>query len=1576
MKTKLLVSVSLVTLLNSAPVAHAEFDFLWVPQLCIAWCSPPPDPFTEAQKAAILAPKNPSPPPASTPAPQPTVLAPPPPTPTLSAPISVNQDVSLRATLADTLASEYQAMAARGDISQKMADTFAKADRVVAAGAGNVVAAGAGNVVAAGAGNVVAAGAGNVVAAGAGNVVATGGGNLIGAVILERLAKNNVISQDQADKIIAAGGGNIVAAGGGNLIGHDGASVVGTAGGSLAAVLQGAGISGAQADKVSHMITSDGASLVTFSKSAIVAAGGGNLIGHDGASLIGHDGAGLIGLVSHDGGSLVSHDGGSLVGHDGGGLIGNAGGALVSTNGGNLVSNAGGTLIRGPSLYKALNVDSSPEGAMDAIISARTTRDLLVKNIAVGAARLATNPNDVESQKKLVSDQAKLAVMDDPTGKGFAKTATTLVGAWQQTLKDAQGAADKQGALVKSDLNIINTTTNPEVKAQMLDKYRKDLADLEPMDQAIKDMNLKVQAASSDLSKYAAALKDAGGTKDAAAVNAIAQVNAQVDAAAKNAAAADLAIGKDRASVAGLPPRGTPVTVSQPAYVPTAEQVAASAAAAGNAAAAKVNADTALKAAADLQNVLGNRPGNLQDRLKVDVQLQDAGVKAAEVKYQAADAAVKAAEAKGGMSRGALNNLRDAAAAAHKDMMFVQDLQKNNYATKNATANFADTDLQTAKAAVAALTALAGTIAPTDKGQLDNVNGALGTAKVLQQAAQARSDQLNADAQLAKLTAARGDPAEISRLQAVSAKSQADLANIVKGNQQVAQAAGLAPKTGAAALIGSDNPTTITGALDGLIARTDYKGVAQKANTNLQTANQATNDIANAIKAAADKARINAPTLSAASTSTNARAAPVGAPPPATAATTNPAPGTATTPVATTAATQAPATAATPPKQPLASAAELVAAANVPPAKDLAAAEALVNGRMAQMATFTQDMATYQAQLATTTDPVKRQGLQAAIDSNKFMQSAVQVMLDQAQKQVITLGAAQQTSTSKATPWAPVPVAAVAAAAVAAVVVEHTVQDTIDPRIPVLAQKIALQQPLKPEDTKTLMTEAGKVFSDLPAGTQKVLAQVTADAVQKGKVAVDQTTSNTIKSAVANLPTAARQAGEQAILGGMQGQLKDLQQERSGLLAKLDATKNPSQKLSIQAQITENQNKQATQQAAIAKASGQFASYEKSAAPATAPGTQQANAPTSTTPAATPSAAPSSAAAPANPPAVIPAAGANPTAGGTATAAAAPAMSQADVARLTQSGPPQLALMAKLRDQATTPAQKAIWQKSIEEFEPLVKAAQRQATLTPATPAAAPSAASATQQANTAPAAPAPTSAPAARPAAPNLASAPANPPVVTPGAGANPTGGGAPVTVAPAAKTVTVTPTTTPTTPAAPTANAPAAKTVTATPTAPKDDVKTTAPVAPVANTPAAKTVTATPIAPKDDVKTTAPVAPVANAPAAKTATPTATPTTLKVDAKTTSTPTAAPVAPGAKTVTVTPSVTPTTPTVAPAAKTVAVTPTTPKVEAPKAPPKVEQPKTAVVVPNKPPVVVKPVVPVVKPPCPINPVTHAPSAC
>ena len=262
------------------------------------------------------------------------------------------------------------------------------------------------------------------------------------------------------------------------------------------------------------------------------------------------------------------------------------------------------------------------------------------------------------------------------------------------------------------------------------------------------------------------------------------------------------------------------------------------------------------------------RPADFDTRVAVDVKGAAMAVSDADAKSKATQAlltaanngdpqgTVAAALGKPGqkLTQNDLAILRDKAVADSKASFFQQDLAAGGYAEKYARANFADADLASAKAARDTLTTLAGKV--TDPAQLATLNAAIATATVVQQAAQAKSDQLNADASIVRLQASIRDGnqtdaqkqqswAELARLQGVSTTSQATLATIVKNNPQVAPVAAVAANNVAGGTL-----VPIVDALKNAVVAPALKQLSRQATTAAQAATAAVQQANTAVQQA------------------------------------------------------------------------------------------------------------------------------------------------------------------------------------------------------------------------------------------------------------------------------------------------------------------------------------------------------------------------------------------------------------------------------------------------------------------------------------------------------------------------------------------------------------------------------------------------------------------------------------------------------------------------------------------------------------------------------------------------------
>lgn len=385
-------------------------------------------------------------------------------------------------------------------------------------------------------------------------VIAAGAGNLQGALIVDRLLANGLITSDQAAKIIASGGGNVIAQGGGNVIAQGGGNVLGNngtnviaqgggnviaqGGGNVIAVLQKAGLSAAQIANVSAVISNDGGSLIIAANSAIAqAARSAGLVSNAGGTLIGSDGAGKPA-------SGILNDAG----------IGNTGGKIVSNDGATLVAlaKAGSLIASGGGNARSLMDVDDPKAAIDTMIK----KDVLAAKLTKDMDTLQKNPNDKKLQDAVLNEQVQLAKIVDPSGTGLVKNTQTQVDGWQKSMADAKSAADSQRDIVKRDEDYLKT--HPEDK-QFQDKYKADLAALQTKDQAVKDAGQKVNDGTASLTKLVGALQKDGSLSANDAKTLVATASAQQLTAAQTISLGDGNLSKvtTAIAVAAVPPVAT-----------------------------------------------------------------------------------------------------------------------------------------------------------------------------------------------------------------------------------------------------------------------------------------------------------------------------------------------------------------------------------------------------------------------------------------------------------------------------------------------------------------------------------------------------------------------------------------------------------------------------------------------------------------------------------------------------------------------------------------------------------------------------------------------------------------------------------------------------------------------------------------------------------------------------------------------------------------------------------------------------------------------------------------------------------
>ena len=775
-----------------------------------------------------------------------------------------------------------------GIISKDMADQATA--KLVSAGGGNIVSAGGGNIVSAGGGNVisndggsilaanalalipaagnlkaqiasalVSSGGGNIVSAGGGNIVSAGGGNLqqranaiiqTNANIAAGMQQAGLINGAQVialNQLVAAGGGNIVSAGGGNIVSAGGGNIVSAGGGNLVGPSGGTMVSTNGGNIVSagggNIVSAGGGNLVaagggnfTLSTAAasIVSAGGGNIVSAGGGNLVSAGGGNLVSagggnLVSAGGGNLVSAGGGNLVSAGGGNLLSTASGSLVSAGGGNLVSAGGGNLVSaGGGNLQVANINSLLAGSGDKLIGAalvtaggRGTMDLSDKGAAVANVLTAT----------LVGQKAMTDVQN---------ASQALTNASAQVKSDAQGLSD---ALKKYGTNDQTGTVK-----QFQDSLDKHEAALKPL--AV-DLAIKVTLVPATDPAAVKTLQDLASKAGTAVKQNVDAANTIHDVAVRDAvAAATGPTAQDRAAAAAA-------TAAATAAFNTAQVAAANAQSVASA------ADAAYKTVS--QGVI--RPADAVSRVGVDLVGADNVVGTLKAKSDATQALLAAAN-KGNppMSTNDLNLLRTQAVSDSKAYFYQKDMADNGYAEKYARANFSDENLTSAKAAVATLTALP---KPTDPAALATLNKAIAAATTVQQASQAKSDQLYADARIVQLQASNRDGAnvtdaqkdqnraEITRLQGVSAASTATLATIVQTNPANPALAAVAAnnfgslkttdfdysatKTGGPIkqVSGAPVPVPVVAALTSAVVIPALAQVSQSATAAVQTANAA-----------------------------------------------------------------------------------------------------------------------------------------------------------------------------------------------------------------------------------------------------------------------------------------------------------------------------------------------------------------------------------------------------------------------------------------------------------------------------------------------------------------------------------------------------------------------------------------------------------------------------------------------------------------------------------------------------------------------------------------------------------------
>jgi hypothetical protein len=712
---------------------------------------------------------------------------------------------------------------------------------LVAAGGGNVsadamakvstlVAAGGGNLVAAGGGNIVAAGGGNLVAAGGGNLVAAGGGNILN------------FDANQNAKLVAAGGGNIVdVVATARVISNDGGSIMRAA---VALVSAGGGnLTADQLKEVNRLVAAGGGNLLSTAS--------GSLVGPSGGTLTVMDKAALAALVSAGGGNIVSAGGGNIVSAGGGNIVSAGGGNLIAVAALKLVSAGGGNL--GAATQAALTITSSAELTNLQKMTGSTAQ--LAQGGSITLAQIA-NPQELKGTGIGNFDISK---MRNSNYMGSTSSSTPAAPtAIQQFVNAAtqarDGAATDLSAAKAQQADIINKiNADPKLSAKAkadaikvamvgtglsigqlqtkLDKANADLtAALKPTVAPTADQQKAATAAATLASNNAsvatgrvgsdrlaldAAIKtgnqpaiataQATLAKDsAAATAAIAILGSKIDdvrnSGAKTPVGQD-ATGKDVAFTDGsykfvdakanlekqlaASPVQSAAGAAAAGAVAKAQDTAASSQAAANA------ADAAYKAATAGGTII--RPADFINRVGGDIAGLDKGVADLKAKSDATQARLTAANNNPNMSRDDLIALRAQAVVDSKAYFYLKDKADSGYAEKYARANAADADLASARSARDTLTNLASKT--TDPAQLATLNSGIATATIVQTAAQAKSDQLNADSQIVYLQAANRDGAgvtdaqkdknrvEIARLQDVSKTSQAALAAIADSNR-------------------------------------------------------------------------------------------------------------------------------------------------------------------------------------------------------------------------------------------------------------------------------------------------------------------------------------------------------------------------------------------------------------------------------------------------------------------------------------------------------------------------------------------------------------------------------------------------------------------------------------------------------------------------------------------------------------------------------------------------------------------------------------------------------------------------
>jgi len=189
-------------------------------------------------------------------------------------------------------------------------------------------------------------------------------------------------------------------------------------------------------------------------------------------------------------------------------------------------------------------------------------------------------------------------------------------------------------------------------------------------------------------------------------------------------------------------------------------------------------------------------------------------------------------------------------------------------------------------------------------------------------------------------------------------------------------------------------------------------------------------------------------------------------------------PNSTTTKTTVVAASPAAAPAPAPTPVPVMSASAIAATVTLP--SDLAAAQQRVNDRAQQMASANQQLQQWQTQRATTTDPEKLKGLDAAISGAKFQLDVMQQALDRENKNVADLqaSAAKVASLTPASAPAATPPAAPAAA---------PAQAAVPLKITPTEQK-GLEQALRTIPGK-LSTPEKKTFNSLSALAQKAVSK-------------------------------------------------------------------------------------------------------------------------------------------------------------------------------------------------------------------------------------------------------------------------------------------------------------------------------------------------------------------------------------------------------------------------------------------------------------------------------------------------------